>query len=149
MRKTLMIAVSVLLFSTVSYAQNLDLGGVDASDVKVPEVETPEVEVPEMEMPDTGNFPVGEWLDSNYNAVWTFTSGNIQLYTSEGSLVFDFEGKMEGFDLSGGMGGVTVSFSCGETARSYQFVKGVSNRDMTLIIDKDNGVHYETVMKMQ
>ena len=26
-----------------------------------------------------GNFPVGQWLDANYNAVWDFASDNIRI----------------------------------------------------------------------
>ena len=154
MKKNLLLLFILFISIPVLFAQKLDLGGVDTPDVstpdvEVPEVEVPEVEVPEIEMPDTENYPVGKWLDANYNAIWSFSSGNIILYTTEGELVFDFKDKMKGFDLSGNTKGVTISFSCEETDRAYEFVKGVVNKDMTLIIDKGNGVHYETVMKMQ
>ncbi len=153
LKKIFLIFPILLLSLSFVSAQNLNLGGTDLPDVEVPETEVPEVdvpemEVPEMEMPDTGNFPVGKWLDANYDAIWSFSSGNIQLF-KEGELIFDFKDKMEGFDIAGSANGVTLKFRTAETARSYEFVKGVTNRDMTLIIDKDNGVHYETLMKMQ
>ncbi len=98
---------------------------------------------------DLGNFPLGKWLDSRYNAVWTFSTGNIQLHMTDGTLVFDFAGKVEDFNVKGSLSGVEMTFSCRETGRKYKFVKGVSNLDLQMIIDKDSGVHYDTTLKIQ
>ncbi len=98
---------------------------------------------------DLGNFPVGKWIDEQYNAVWTFSTGNIQLYMTDGSLVFDFDGKVEDFNVGGSLSGVELTFSCDETGRKYKFVKGVSNLDLEMIIDRDNGIHYETKLSFQ
>ena len=98
---------------------------------------------------DLGNFPVGKWVDEQYNAVWTFSTGNIQLYMTDGSLVFDFDGKVEDFNVGGSLSGVEITFSCDETGRKYKFVKGVSNLDLEMIIDRDNGIHYETKLSFQ
>ncbi|MDC7220401.1 MAG: hypothetical protein PQJ59_10695 [Spirochaetales bacterium] len=93
---------------------------------------------------DLGDFPVGKWLDAEYDAVWTFSAETIQLYMTDGSLVFDFKDKVEDFDVKGSMKGVELSFSCDETGRDYTFIKGVTNMDLEMIIDRDNGQHYET-----
>ena len=98
---------------------------------------------------DLGDFPVGKWLDAEYDAVWTFSSNNIELYLTDGTKVYDFQNKIQDFDVKGSLKGVELSFSCADTARKYKFVKGVSNLDLDLIIDKDSGLHYETEMKMQ
>jgi len=98
---------------------------------------------------DLGNFPVGKWVDSRYEAVWTFSTGNIQLFTTGGDLVFDFDGKVDNFKVNGSLSGVEITFSCKETGRTYKFVKGVSNLDLQMVIDKDSGVHYDTPLKIQ
>ena len=98
---------------------------------------------------DLGDFPIGKWLDAQYDALWTFSSDNIELYRTDGTLVFDFRDKVEDFKVSGGLSGLELTFSCPETRRTYKFVKGISNLNLQMIIDKDNGVHYETEMKMQ
>ena len=98
---------------------------------------------------DLGDFPKGKWLDAAYDAVWTFSSDNIELYLTDGNLVYDFRGKIQDFDVSGGLKGVELSFSCDETGRSYKFVKGITNLNLQLIIEKTNGIHYETEMEMQ
>jgi len=96
-----------------------------------------------------GDFPVGEWVDSNYDAVWNFSSNNIQLYLTDGTLVFDFQDKVEDFKVSGGLSGLELSFSCPATSRSYKFVKGINNLNLKMMIDKNSGVHYEVEMKMK
>ncbi len=98
---------------------------------------------------DLGTFPAGEWLDDNYDALWTFTTDNIQLYRTDGTLVYDFRGEIENFDLKVTGSGLELSFSCTGTARSYQFIKGVTDTDLKLVIDTDSGIHYETDMLMQ
>ena len=98
---------------------------------------------------ELGEFPVGEWMDANYDALWTFSSGNIQLFLTDGTLVYDFEGEVENFNLNVTLSGLELSYSCKGTARSYKFIKGVSNTDLQLVIDTDSGIHYETDMKMQ
>jgi len=98
---------------------------------------------------DLGTFPAGEWLDDNYDALWTFTADNIQLYRTDGTLVYDFRGEIEDFDLKVTVSGLELSFSCIGTARSYRFIKGVTDKDLKLVIDTDGGDHYEKDMPMQ
>ncbi|RKX73695.1 MAG: hypothetical protein DRP60_11465 [Spirochaetes bacterium] len=98
---------------------------------------------------ELGEFPVGEWMDANYDALWTFSSNNIQLFRTNGTLVYDFKGEVENFELNVTISGLELSYSCKGTARSYKFVKGVSNTDLQLVIDTDSGIHYETDMKFQ
>ncbi|MCK5736986.1 MAG: hypothetical protein KAH21_10930 [Spirochaetaceae bacterium] len=98
---------------------------------------------------DLGEFPVGEWLDAEFDALWTFSSDNIQLFRTDGTLVYDFKGEVEDFNIKGTMSGIELSFSCTETNRAYKFIKGVTNTNLKLVIDTVSGVHYEKEMKMQ
>ena len=97
---------------------------------------------------DLGDFPVGKWLDNTYDAVWSFSSDNIQLYRTDGRLVYDFRGEVEEFNVSAGMDGLNLTFKCPATERSYQFVKGLANLDLALTVDRDDGEHHETDMKV-
>jgi len=83
-----------------------------------------------------GKFPLGKWLDDRWNGLWVFTSDDISLYKN-GELVYDFKGKVKDFSVKAGTGGLTVSFSCDETKRSYQFTKDISlNKDITMTINR-------------
>ncbi|WP_319415919.1 hypothetical protein [Marispirochaeta aestuarii] len=76
---------------------------------------------------DMGDFPVGTWLDPNYDAVWELSVENIRILDTSGNVYFDFsEATVEDFDVSGGMSGLTVSFSCPETGKFYKLTKPVS-----------------------
>ncbi|MDF1567076.1 MAG: hypothetical protein P1P77_03530 [Spirochaetaceae bacterium] len=97
---------------------------------------------------DLGDFPVGKWLDETYDAVWSFSSDNIQLYRTDGRLVYDFRGEVEDFNVSAGMDGLKLTFNCPATERSYQFVKGLTNLDLALTVDRNDGKHHETDMKV-
>ena len=94
-----------------------------------------------------GDFPVGKWLDATYDAVWSFSSDNIQLYRTDGRLVYDFRGEVEDFNVGAGMAGVELTFKCAGTDRSYKFAKGLTNLDLALVVDKADGEHHETDMK--
>jgi hypothetical protein len=40
-----------------------------------------------------GEFPLGQWLDANYDAVWDFTSNNIRILSTNGAVLYDFSDK--------------------------------------------------------
>lgn len=73
---------------------------------------------------DFGAFPKGTWQDSKWDADWVFGVGSLQLVDSNsGDVIFDFEGKMKNFKLLPSTDGVSISFDCPETQRSYKFTK--------------------------
>jgi hypothetical protein len=97
---------------------------------------------------DLGNFPLGSWSDSNYDAIWTFTSGNIKIVDADGTVYFDFEGKtIEDWKISTTTEGIVISFGCVESARDYEIVKPLSNVDLILRIKREGLPDYETTMK--
>ena len=64
----------------------------------------------------------GTWQDSNWNADWTFTGdGKIILADSTtGEEVFTFtDENVQDFKIDAGKTGLSVSFKCSETERSY------------------------------
>jgi hypothetical protein len=97
-----------------------------------------------------GQFPVGKWLDSNYDAVWEFTTGNIRILDVSGNVLYDFSAKtLNGFRVfvEGTQPGIT--FSCVESGRTYRFLKPLSNTDVVLEIDRTEKPKYTVTMKRQ
>lgn len=96
----------------------------------------------------------GTWQDSNWDANWTFSAdGNIVLtLASTGETVFTFtDSNTTNFKLVPGTDGVTVTFDCAETERSYSFNKPISlNADLNMKINPEwSEEDYETVIKFQ
>jgi hypothetical protein len=98
-----------------------------------------------------GTFPVGKWLDPNYDAVWEFTSSNIRILSStDGSVLWDFNGKtIQGFKVS--MEGLqpVISFSCPEAERSYSFKASLPSTDVVMSIERSDQPKYSITMKKQ
>jgi hypothetical protein len=97
-----------------------------------------------------GNFPVGQWLDANYNAVWDFSSNNIRILSNTGRVLYDFSNKtIQDFRviMEGAQPG--ISFSCPEAGRSYKFLKPLTNSDVTMLIERKNLPQYSVTMKKQ
>ena len=101
----------------------------------------------------------GSWVDSKWNGKWTLgadTDGNFAVTLSNaktGKVIYTFtEKNIDGgeFKWDAGLDGVSVTFSCKRTLRTYKFSKGLSlNTDLTLDIDpqwKQSDYHVE--MKM-
>ena len=84
-------------------------------------------------------FPTGSWIDSKYNAEWRFgIDGSVELYDANtGKLYYSFtKDKIKNYKHSASADGLTLSFSCTETGRSYKFTKPVSiSTDLILEID--------------
>ncbi len=94
-----------------------------------------------------GDFPIGKWLDSNWDATWEFETDNIRILDSNGGVFYDFNGKtIKDFKLSPSTRGLKLSFSCEETGKDYEFVKGLTNLDLEMTIDTDTGNHYEVTL---
>ncbi|GAB1456088.1 MAG: hypothetical protein RBT62_08110 [Spirochaetia bacterium] len=88
-----------------------------------------------------GDFPVGSWIDANYDAVWEFTSNNIRILGTDGSVIWDFSEKtINDFKVSIKEGAPAISLSCPEAGRSYTFIKPLTNTTLKMEIarpDKD------------
>lgn len=92
---------------------------------------------------DFGEFPLGKWMDSNYDAIWEFQSNNLRIVSSNGDVYYDFDGKtITKFKLAPTTEGITLSFYCEETEKNYKFIKGLSNVSLNMEIVKDSGLHY-------
>lgn len=97
-----------------------------------------------------GTFPIGKWLDHNYDAVWDFSSDNIRILNTNGEVLHDFSQKtVENFRvfLDGMQPG--ISFACPETGRSYRFVKPLSNTNVVLEIERNGQPKYSVNMRKQ
>ena len=97
-----------------------------------------------------GTFPIGQWLDRNYDAVWDFSSNSIKILTLDGKVLHDFSTKTIR-DFRVFMDGVQpgISFSCPETERSYRFVKPLTNTNVILEIERSGQPKYSVTMPKQ
>jgi len=99
---------------------------------------------------DLGNFPIGKWLDKNYDAIWDFTSSNIKILAPDGTEYFDFsKNTVKDFKVSASSSGAVITFSCEEAGRSYKITKPLTNMDLILEIDRPDKEHYKVEMKKQ
>jgi len=97
-----------------------------------------------------GNFPLGQWLDANYNAVWDFTASNIRILSPDGKVLYDFSEKTIQdfkFIVEGAQPGIT--FTCPEAGRSYKFLKPLLNSDVVMEIERKYLPNYSVTMKKQ
>ncbi|MCR5698348.1 MAG: hypothetical protein K6G52_01775 [Treponemataceae bacterium] len=100
---------------------------------------------------DMGSFPTGTWQDSRWNADWVFSVEGVQLKDSNsGALIFDFANKMENFAVTPSVSGVSLSFDCAETGRSYTFTKGMSaTTDIEMEIRRTGLENYKVTLPMK
>jgi len=97
-----------------------------------------------------GDFPLGQWLDTNYNAVWDFTSNNIRILSLNGTVLYDFSTKtIQNFKIT--LEGIqpAISFTCPESGRSYKFVKPLTGSDLKMQIQRYGRPDYSITMKKQ
>lgn len=97
-----------------------------------------------------GNFPIGQWLDPNYNAVWDFTAGNIRILSPAGKVLYDFSSKtIDDFKIF--LDGIHpgISFSCPEAGRSYRFTTTIPNSKVVLEIERKVHPKYSVTMEKQ
>jgi len=97
-----------------------------------------------------GSFPLGQWLDANYDAVWDFSSNNIRILSPDGRVLYDFSNKtIKDFKviMEGAQPGIT--FTCPEAGRSYKFLKPLINTDVIMEIERYNYPKYSVTMKKQ
>ncbi len=96
----------------------------------------------------------GTWTDKTWDAEWTFSAdGHIILtLASTGEVVYDFnDSTIQNFKVSAGTKGVTVTFDCKDTERSYSFTKGVSlSTDLDMVINPDwSSEDYSVTLKLK
>ena len=97
-----------------------------------------------------GNFPLGQWLDANYNAVWDFSSDNIRILSPGGRVLYDFAGKtIQDFKVTLEGAQLCITFSCPEAGRSYKFLKGPIDSDVIMLINRRSYPEYSVKMKKQ
>ena len=94
----------------------------------------------------------GTWQDKKWDADWTFSAdGKIVLSkTSTGEVVYTFtDSDVQNFKVNADTSGVSITFDCKDTERSYSFKKGISlNADLDMIVDPDwTTEDYKTVIK--
>ena len=97
-----------------------------------------------------GSFPVGRWLDHNYNVIWDFSSSNIRILSTSGAVLYDFSDKtIQNFRVS--MDGIqpVISFSCPEAGRSYRYKANLPGSDVTMEIERPGLPNYSVQMRRQ
>jgi len=97
---------------------------------------------------DFSKFPVGKWLDPNYDAVWEATGNGLRILSPDGNVYFDFKGKtISDFSVGTRDGSPSISFYCKETGKTYYFTSPMTSKDVVLEIDRPNHPHYKVTMK--
>ena len=96
----------------------------------------------------------GTWQDKTWDADWTFSAdGKIVLTkNSTGEEVYTFtDGTIENFKVKADTSGVTITFDCKATERSYSFKKAVAlNADLDMVINPAwTTTDYETTIKLK
>lgn len=84
---------------------------------------------------DLGKFPRGQWIDSNWNAVWEFGANNIRILDNNGTVMYDFDKKITDFKVDVTLTQAQISFTCIEAERTYVFTKGIKDLGLTMEID--------------
>jgi hypothetical protein len=99
---------------------------------------------------ELGSFPMGQWLDANYDAVWEFSSNNIRILTPGGTVLYDFSTKtIQNFRVFVDGTQPGISFTCPEAGRSYRFVKPLTNTDVVMEIERSDEPAYTVTMRRQ
>lgn len=95
-----------------------------------------------------GNFPLGSFVDPNYDAVWEFTSNNIRILDMAGAELFNFSQNTVR-DFRVGLDGLNplVSFSCVESQRSYRFVKPLNRNVVLMTINAPWNPNYQVELR--
>ena len=95
-----------------------------------------------------GEFVIGKWIDSNYDAVWEFTGDNIRILTmDEKSVYYDFKNKtIEDFTIAVKDKMPSLTFFCRETGKEYTFKKPLTGKDLVLEIIPPSKMFYSVKM---
>jgi len=96
-----------------------------------------------------GTFPVGSWLDTNYNAVWEFSSNNIVIKVN-GAVVWDFSQQgIQNFNVGTQGTNPSVTFGCSAAGRTYRLTTRLPGSGLTLTIDRQGEPQYTVNMDKQ
>ncbi|MCK5153656.1 MAG: hypothetical protein KAQ93_04795 [Spirochaetales bacterium] len=99
---------------------------------------------------ELGDFPIGKWLDANWDAVWEFETNNIRILSTDGSVHYDFDGKtIKDWKVRPGTKGLVLSFYCKETGKKYEFTKPLTNLNLLMKIDTDTGNSYSVELPLE
>ena len=96
----------------------------------------------------------GTWQDKKWDADWTFSAdGKIVLsLSSTGEEIYTFkDGSVQNFKVNADTTGVSISFDCKDTNRSYSFKKGLTlDSDLDMVVNPDwTTEDYNTVIKFK
>lgn len=99
-------------------------------------------------------FPKGTWIDPNWDAAWEFGINNTIILkdAKTGEVIYNFtNNKRSNFKINATNDGLTITFRCDETQRTYKFTKSLTvSTDIKLEIDADFlNEHYTVNMKFR
>jgi len=97
-----------------------------------------------------GDFPLGKWLDANYDAIWEFSSGNIRILALDGSVYYDLDqAGIQDFTVGAGTDGPYITFSCEASGKTYKLSKPLLKGEMILEISRPGLPLYKVEMAKQ
>lgn len=80
-------------------------------------------------------FPQGKWLDTNWQAYWTFGTNSIRLLDVHDQEIYNFAGVVQNMKVTSlPNGGVRLMFDCAQAKRSYLFEKTSDMNPMQMVI---------------
>ena len=99
---------------------------------------------------DLGKFPTGKWMDAKWDAVWEFSTDNVRILDSKGTVIYDFRGKITDFNVAVTVTEAKITFTCKDAGRKYVFTKGIKDLDLVMKIDPDwSDKDYEVSLKLR
>jgi hypothetical protein len=95
-----------------------------------------------------GHFPKGKWLDTTWQAYWTFGDDTIELRDVHDQVIYDFAGIVQRLKVEElNQGGIRLSFDCAKARRSYLFEKATASAPMAMSIRQyGSSIAYKTAM---
>lgn len=140
MKKFLFSILFVSVLATGAFAQGMISDALDQADQEIAKAGE--------------QFPKGTWVDPDYNAAWEFGVNNtIKLKdATTGEVIYNFTpNKRSNFKVNVTDAGLTISFRCDATQRTYKFTKSLSlSTNIKLDIDADFlNEHYTVDMKFK
>lgn len=94
-----------------------------------------------------GDFPQGKWLDSTWQAYWSFGENTIRLLDVRDQAIYDFTGIVQNMKVKKIPDGIRLTFDCALAKRSYQFEKINGYGELNMIINQaGKSLAYSTYM---
>jgi hypothetical protein len=89
-----------------------------------------------------GDFPRGQWLDTNWQAYWTFGDNTIELRDVKDKVMWDFAGIVSRQQVDTlANGNIRLSFACAKAGRTYVFEKVANAGPMLMQIRRSDGAN--------